>query len=223
MLGVRRLRRTATAEPAIVRPTRRGGIVVEVTQMTNRTRSARPITDCGGGSPFSIRIRRAVAADARVIAEIGVAGWQAAYRGILPDEFLDGLSVDARETAWRMMLESDEGGEAPAWLAERDGRAIGFVASGPPRDDDVPPPAAEVYAIYVMPDSWRGGAGKALIGSAADHWKARGAATMVLWVLEANSSGRAFYEALGWVPDGHRQQIDFGVFASTEVRYRSKL
>jgi GNAT superfamily N-acetyltransferase len=191
--------------------------------MTNRTRGADAAIDHGGSGLSAIRIRWAVAQDARAIAEIGVRGWQAAYRGILPDGFLDGLSVDAREIAWRMTLESDETGDAPAWLAERHGRSIGFVASGPPRDDDVPLPAAEVYAIYVMPDSWRSGAGKALLTTAVDHWKDRGAGTLALWVLEANARGRAFYDAMGWRADGRRQQIDLGGFTATEVRYRVRL
>ena len=178
------------------------------------------MTDSTAQPAAPIEIRRAAPSDARAIAEIGVAGWQAAYRGILPDEFLDGLSVAARETAWRMMLESDEAGEAPAWLAARGERVIGFVAGGPPRDDDVSQPAAEVYAIYVMPDSWRGGAGKTLLGTVVDQWRARRVETLVLWVLEANASGRAFYEAMGWAPDGSRQEIAFGGFTATEVRYR---
>jgi GNAT superfamily N-acetyltransferase len=84
----------------------------------------------------------------------------------------------------------------------------------------VPPPAAEVYAIYVLPDFWREGAGRALLATAVDHWQARGATTLVLWVLEANARGRAFYEAMGWQPDGGRQSIDLGGFATTEIRYR---
>jgi GNAT superfamily N-acetyltransferase len=168
----------------------------------------------------NLLIRRAAAPDARAIAEIGVRSWQAAYRGILPDGFLSGMSVAAREIAWQSLLESDADGGAPAWVAERDGRVIGFVASGPPRDEDVPLPAAEVYAIYVMPEAWRGGAGTALLAGSVDHWAVHGATTLVLWVLEANSRGRAFYEARGWLPDGHRQEIDFGGFTTPEIRYR---
>ena len=171
-------------------------------------------------SRAELLIRPARIDDAGAIAEIGVRGWQEAYRGILPGDFLDRLSVTAREVAWRTMLSSDEAGAAPAWLAERDGRAVGFVASGPPRDEDVPLPAAEVYAIYVLPDAWRHGAGRALLAAAVEHWRARGTSTIVLWVLEANARGRAFYEAQGWRPDGGRQEIDFGGFSAIEIRYR---
>ena len=146
-------------------------------------------------------------------------GWREAYRDILPRDFLAGLSVDAREIAWRTMLESDEQGAAPAWVAERGGVVVGFVATGPPRDEDVPLPGAEIYAIYVLPESWHGGAGRALLATAVDHWQARGATTLVLWVLEANIRGRGFYEALGWRADGRRQEIDLGGLRTPEMRY----
>ena len=171
----------------------------------------------------SVVVRRAAVADARTIAEIGIAGWQAAYRGILPADFLARLSVTAREAAWQSMLGSDEEEGAPAWIAERDRRGIGFVASGPPRDEDVLLPGAEIYAIYVYPDAWRSGAGRALLTTAADHWRGRGVTTLVLWVLEANVAGRAFYEAMGWSADGRRQEIDFGAFSAPEVRYRLRV
>jgi GNAT superfamily N-acetyltransferase len=170
--------------------------------------------------PANLRVRRASAADARAIAEIGVKSWQAAYRSLLPDAFLDGLLAGPREAAWRSLLESDEADASPAWLAEREGVAVGYLAGGPPRDEDVPLPGAEVYAIYVLPEAWRGGAGRALLAAGVDHWRRQGAGSLVLWVLEGNAAGRAFYEALGWRPDGARQRVDFGGFSTMEVRYR---
>ena len=43
-----------------------------------------------------LTIREAAASDARDIAGIHVRGWQWAYRRLLPDAFLAGLSVDLR-------------------------------------------------------------------------------------------------------------------------------
>jgi GNAT superfamily N-acetyltransferase len=170
-----------------------------------------------------VRVRRARADDAGTIAEIVVRGWQAAYRGILPGGFLAGLSVAAREVAWRSILESDGQGAAPAWIAEVEGRAVGFVASGPQRDEDVPLLTAEVYAIYVLPEAWRQGVGRALLETAADHWRGGGAATLVLWVFEANARGRAFYTALGWHADGALRQVELGGVSITEIRHRLAL
>jgi GNAT superfamily N-acetyltransferase len=166
-----------------------------------------------------VTIRRASVGDAGAIAEIGARGWRAAYRGILPEAFLAGLTVSSREIAWRTMLEQERRDDAPAWIAERGGRPIGFVHNGPPRDEDVPAAAVEIYAIYVLPEAWRGGAGRALMDAATGHWRGRRAQDFVLWVLEANTRGRSFYQAVGWRPDGVRQEIDFGGFSAVEVRY----
>jgi ribosomal protein S18 acetylase RimI-like enzyme len=166
-----------------------------------------------------MRIRQATISDAHAIAEIVIRGWQAAYRGILPDDFLAGLSVGAREVAWRMRLESSADAGDSIWVAEVAGAAIGFVSCGPPRDEHLPSRAAEIYAIYVDPTSWRSGAGRALLQTATTHLRSLGAEILVLWVLEENAVGRAFYEAMGWRPDGARQRLDFGGFMVPEVRY----
>jgi ribosomal protein S18 acetylase RimI-like enzyme len=180
--------------------------------------------DPAATAPAGLSIRRAGPGDARAIAEVTVAGWQVAYRGILPDDFLDGLRVDTREIGWREMLTRDVDGGTPAWIAvHADGRVLGFVAGGPPRDEDVPLPAAEVYAIYVQPEAWRNGAGRALLETAVAHWSTRGATTLVLWVFEDNARARAFYEALGWRADGGRQELELGGTSSIEVRYRLRL
>ncbi|MGZ6266629.1 MAG: N-acetyltransferase family protein [Candidatus Limnocylindrales bacterium] len=170
-----------------------------------------------GGAP--VRIRRALPADARAVAEIAVRGWQAAYRGLMPDDFLAGLSVGGREAAWREMLDRDTDGGVPAWLAERDGNAVGFASSGPPRDEDVPVPGAELYAVYVLPQEWRGGIGRSLMQAATAYWRERDATRLVLWVLESNARARAFYEALGWHPDGGRQELEIAGVKLAEIRY----
>jgi GNAT superfamily N-acetyltransferase len=165
-------------------------------------------------------VRRAVRADARRIAEINVAAWRAAYDGQMPADFLRSLGVEAREIAWQSLLESDADDRAPAWVAVAGDEVVGYLASGPARDEATGTLDAEVYAIYVHPQHWRSGAGRRLMAAAIDEWTARGAAALVLWVLEANAAARSFYESQGWRPDGSRQEIDLGGFAVVEVRYR---
>jgi GNAT superfamily N-acetyltransferase len=167
-----------------------------------------------------LTVRRATAADARAIAEINVAGWQAAYRGLMPDAFLDLLSVDQRELAWRTRLDSASDAGDPAWVAELDSEPVGYLVGGPPRDRDAEPGAAEIYAVYVRPDVWRSGVGRRLMEVATAEWWRRGAASLLLWVLDGNARARSFYEALGWTADGSSKTYDMGGFTTLEVRYR---
>jgi GNAT superfamily N-acetyltransferase len=106
------------------------------------------------------------------------------------------------------------------WLVELDGRPVGFLGSGPPHDPDVAPPAGEVYSVYLLPEVWRLGLGRRLMETAVEHWRAAGARSLVLWVMTANSRARAFYEALGWRPDGATQEFALGDEPAPELRYR---
>ncbi len=63
------------------------------------------------------RIREAVPKDARAIAEIHVRSWQAAYRGQLTDDYLDGLTVDDRLEQHRRSLEEPRAGWK-TWVAD---------------------------------------------------------------------------------------------------------
>jgi len=45
-------------------------------------------------------VRRAEPRDAPAVARVHVASWRQAYRGLLPQEYLDSLSVEARTTTW---------------------------------------------------------------------------------------------------------------------------
>ena len=97
---------------------------------------------------------------------------------------------------------------------------VGWVAAGPCRDDDRPQShQGEVYACYVLPQRWRQGVGRLLFTHAAGVLAQAGRGDITLWVLEANSPARRFYESFGFHRDGGRQILDLGGPVA-EVRYR---
>ena len=53
-------------------------------------------------------VRRARPEDAGGIARVWIAAWRIAYRGLVPDALLDGLSVDERRAHWRARLEAGD-------------------------------------------------------------------------------------------------------------------
>jgi ribosomal protein S18 acetylase RimI-like enzyme len=134
----------------------------------------------------AIAVRQAIAADARAIAEVYVEGWRWAYRGVLSDELLDGLSVERREAMWRDALAPPDA-EARIWLAERDGRVIGFVATAPARGDESSLLTAEVTAIHVARHAAGTGAGRELLLCATGDLRRRGFRYAQLWVFAANA------------------------------------
>ncbi|MGQ0849627.1 MAG: hypothetical protein ACT4OP_11000 [Actinomycetota bacterium] len=90
--------------------------------------------------------------DAAVLGAVHVRAWQAAYRGgLMPDEYLDSLSIDDRAEMWRRALASDPHPQQRRFVAaDGAGTAVGFILVGPAGDD--PAPEGEVYATNVDPD-----------------------------------------------------------------------
>ena len=148
-------------------------------------------------------VRTAAIADAPAIARVHVRAWQAGYRGIVPDAILDGLSLPLHERRWRDLLGGSEA--AFTLVAERRGRIAGFCAAmAPSRDADARPRTAEIGAIYVDPDAWRGGVGQVLMSAALERLASEGWEHATLWVLAGNERARAFYARLGFAQDGGR-------------------
>jgi RimJ/RimL family protein N-acetyltransferase len=152
-----------------------------------------------------VTVRAADERDAGAIAAVQTRGWQTAYRGLLADSVLDGLSVEARAWAWREVLAAG-GDDAATTVSEVDGAVVGFCAlSTPARDADASPGTAEIAAIYVDPDRWRAGVGGALLGAALAQLERDGWERVTLWVLDGNDAARAFYARFGFAPDGATQ------------------
>jgi GNAT superfamily N-acetyltransferase len=164
-------------------------------------------------------IRTADPADAERIAEINVRSWRTAYDGIVPRAILDGMDVEPRRLTWLGRIA--DLGQRSLLVADLDDRVEGYVLGGPARDHDVPDVAGEVYAIYVDPSAWRQGLGQSLLDAVAAELRAGGFEPLVLWVLTANATGRAFYEACGWRTDGSSRAIDFDGTDVAETRYRA--
>src|SRR5581483_8558157 len=114
-------------------------------------------------------------------------------------------------------LETPGPGRA-CFVADSGGELLGWAVVGPDASGD----RGELHGLYVDPDHWSHGVGRALIGRA----EAELAATWdeaILWTLEDNPGTRRFYERCGWRADGTRGSLRrLGVDAPV-VRYRKRL
>lgn len=165
-------------------------------------------------------LRWAEVDDAHAIAEVHVASWQAAYRGIVPSDVLDQLSVEQRAIRRREQILKHPRSAA---VVMSDQRIVGFCAFGDCRDDDKPGGVTgEIIAIYLEPSHWRRGFGSRLLRWAEDQLRLRRKTEVVLWVLEGNHQSRRFYEAMGYQPDGARKVETIGL-PLPHLRYRKPL
>ncbi len=170
---------------------------------------------------MTVRVREAEPRDAEAIAGIHVRSWQVAYRGLLSDGYLDSLSVPDRLEMHRQMLEAP--GERRSWVAEEDGRVVGFAVTGPSQDADADERTGELYAVYLEPDRFGAGIGKLLCDHALADLRERRFRTATLWVLGSNVRARRFYEREGWAADGLTTSERVDCEMRPTVRYRLPL
>jgi len=138
-----------------------------------------------------ISIRAATAEDAGAIAHVHVESWRTTYSGIVPEAYLVGLDEVLRAKLWHEWLT----GSTFVLIAEKEGQVVGFAHAGPNREA-LERADSELYAIYLLQDAQRHGAGSALLRAIAAVLANRGFRSMAVWVLERNTA-RNFYETMG--------------------------
>jgi ribosomal protein S18 acetylase RimI-like enzyme len=166
-------------------------------------------------------IRSATPVDARAIATIHVEASRAAYRGIVPDEYLDSFSIDGRASTWRQNLLA---ADSSTWVALESDAIVGWISAGPCRDTDAGTSAGEIWAVYVAPECWGKGVGRSLCVKAEQHLRTEGWVVVTLWVLKDNERAVRFYQSNGFVLDiGATKEIERGGKILSEVRFRRPL
>jgi GNAT superfamily N-acetyltransferase len=157
-------------------------------------------------------IRPGTAEDAAAVAGVQIASWQEAYKHLFTEEQLAAISLPDRIEFWRRF---------PPTVAEVEGEVVGFVTVGTAHDD--PDADGELYAIYVLPDHWGTGVGRALMESGEARLQELGHSRVILWVWEDNPRARRFYEAAGWTADGLAKDAEFWGMSGRVVRYAKTL
>jgi ribosomal protein S18 acetylase RimI-like enzyme len=187
--------------------------------LPHRARRALRVAGCRGSIGGMVEVRDATPADAGAIAKVLVRSWRAAYRGLLPDDVLAGLSVPEREQFWSGVL-TDLPPRTRTAVATITGTVVGFAATGPPLvpADRADPALGDLYALYLTPDVWRRGIGTQLHTAALDRLRSCGFTHAGLWVLDTNDRAIRFYQRHGWTDTG-RTQLDRGP-GDTELHER---
>jgi GNAT superfamily N-acetyltransferase len=170
-----------------------------------------------------LMIRDARPADAARLSEIHALAWQAAYRGMLSDDFLDDLAPTSRLDFWESRLIR----VPPRWavlVSENQDHLTGFATIGRCRDGDRNGPEdGELYAMYLAPEFWGLGHGRDLLLAVEARFREYLYSHVNLWVLRDNERARRFYEMGGWNANGAEQQMVIGTDAVTAVRYSKVL
>jgi GNAT superfamily N-acetyltransferase len=109
-------------------------------------------------------------------------------------------------------------------VADGAGRVVGFASvGGVIAEQSEPEDVGELYTIYVAPDVWGQGVGRALMAAALLRLRNEGFGSAILWVLSDNPRTRRFYELAGWSHDGGAKEGEWLGTRVREVRYRTLL
>jgi GNAT superfamily N-acetyltransferase len=165
-------------------------------------------------------LRPAEPADAMDVARVHVRSWQLAYRGLLPDAYLNGLR--AEERAERYNFASEDVREPATTVAMNGGTICGFATTAPARDSDLQG-HGELWALYVDPEWWGRGVGAALIAAARRRLLELGFRNAALWMMAGNARAERFYRIDGWEPDGLRRTDTVWGVTVDEARWRRAL
>ena len=168
------------------------------------------------GEPIG-KVREASKDDARGLAEVHVRSWQAAYKGQVPDDFLDNLSVDRREKDWRQTLNSPPN---KVFVAEAEQEIVAFSSFGPVRDEELDKNSVgEVYAIYALEEFWDRGIGRRLMEASLATLRKMNCSTVKVWVLDTNQRAISFYQKFGFTAEGVQKVEARGGVELREIRY----
>ncbi|WP_249301507.1 GNAT family N-acetyltransferase [Feifania hominis] len=164
----------------------------------------------------SIQIRPLEPGDDRLaVGRVYVKSWRHAYRGIVPQPYLDALEPDR----WAASLDAPP---RRSLVMLDGGRIVGTASFGPARLDGMAG-FGELISIYLLPAYAGRGFGAQLLRRALDGLRELGFREVYLWVLEENRRARRFYEAHGFAPSGCTLEDCIGGKPLREVQYRYRI
>jgi GNAT superfamily N-acetyltransferase len=156
-----------------------------------------------------VEIRSAVPGDEVGIAKVHVQSWLETYTGLIPDSYLQALSVEAKIEQWKagIAITREANPEKQLFVAEKNGSIVGFSSLGKSRGK-IPGYSAEIYAIYVLKELHGQGIGMRLMEDSFQWVREHGMNSVALWVLDQNPTIE-FYHGMGFQTLGQSEEIDF--------------
>lgn len=149
--------------------------------------------------------------DMSAISAVYEQSWKYAYRGILPDEYLDGIPTGQWANGLR------QPGRHSLLLFDG-GKLLGTSSYCRAREEDMAG-YGEIVSIYLLPEAMHKGYGEILMQAAITELKKMGYQKAYLWVLEENQNARRFYERLGFRENGKSCADTYAGKEVREVQY----
>ena len=162
--------------------------------------------------PITIRLAKPV--DAPDMAEVLARSWEAAYKDIIPMDYIKEKNA-ARPALFKRII-TDE--NTSQYVIQTGGKTIGVMGVAPPReetieimnDSGIDERFYELHGIYLHPEYYRQGIGSRAMEYALDKARDAGRTYMILWVFAENINSIRFYEKCGFTFDGAAKTYNCG-------------
>jgi len=164
-----------------------------------------------------IQIRKALVDDANIFTNCHISCWQTAYKEIVPDDFLSNMSLERNTLYDRYKKVLTDPGDCEYYCVMLENRMIGFLIINKNVQDDNNA-IGEIWAIYLIEEFCGTGIGKQLLDFEIQELKKINPKEIFLWVFEANTRARKFYEKSGFCYDGTKREEKYGI-PITQLRY----
>ncbi|RXZ81042.1 GNAT family N-acetyltransferase [Paenibacillaceae bacterium] len=164
-------------------------------------------------------IRWAELNDCNDLGVVHLESYRAAYKGIIPEDFLNNIKLEDRVYYFENVLKTSAKKTA---LIAIENSIIGCAEIGQSVDDDLDASFVEIFAIYLVKEHSGKGFGKQLLEWVLSNMTERGYRNASLWVLKENINAIKFYENLDFVFDGSERAIERGK-SLVQLRFRKAL
>lgn len=145
------------------------------------------------------------------VSRVYALSWKFGYRGIVPQDYLDGISCDR----WSPFLIKDSD---RLWLAVEGEEIVGATTFRGLQEGPLDG-WGEIISIYLLPRYFRKGVGTELLKRAIEELSSMGHRRVFLWVLRGNLRARGFYESNGFTCSGDVKVESIGGRNLEEIRY----
>jgi ribosomal protein S18 acetylase RimI-like enzyme len=153
-----------------------------------------------------VNIREANAEDMELIANLYVMNWKKTYVGLLPDNFLNGLTVNDGINKWQEYLTKEK---HRIFVAYENENFWGFSAC---KEDEELKNCLYLDSLHVSESSRGKGVGTKLINTVGSYAYIKGYEHMSICIVKGNDKAKRIYEKMG--AKHYKDFIDY--FGDTE-------
>ena len=143
----------------------------------------------------NVIIRKAMPGDEQVLAYIQTESWKSAFAGILsPEELVRCTNLEKAEQMYRSILSREGCNMAIEFVADQPH----CIAAWGKNRCDLGDVVGELICIHSLQNNWAKGYGSAMMEYVLAQLQKANYESVILWVFEANTRARKFYEKHGF-------------------------